>query len=161
MRQFYLLCDGALFLLLDILLFEQSNWFTDQIRDNPESILIQNRSSHESIRREKNDGQKESLIYLRSLCTPASSRKEKCPFRVPLKSEKSTDVQWGVRNYPSSSFFKRGREGARYCVCILRGNRRSYRRRRYAVYSSGVIPGKIWRRCSLLFSRKKDGHTKG
>lgn len=62
-------------------------------------------------------------------------------------------------SYPS--FFGQGREEARYCVCILRGNRRRpcRRRRRYAVYSSGVIPRKIWRRCSLLFSRKKDGHA--
>lgn len=61
-------------------------------------------------------------------------------------------------------FFARGREGARYRVCILRGNRPRLRRcsssrcrrrrrsrsrcRRYGVYSSGVIPRKIWRRAA-------------
>lgn len=119
--------------------------------NKPESVFIQNSYSHESICRKKKKTRKEEEnppIYLRSLCTPTSSKPTKRKGEVSLSSvsEKSTDVQWGVRDY--LHFFGQGREEARYCVCILRGNRRRpyrrrpYRRCRYAVYSTGVIPGK-------------------
>lgn len=133
--------------------------------NKPESVFIQNSYSHESIcrkkKKKKNDKEEENPIYLRSLCTPTSSKPTKKKGEVSLSSvsEKSTDVQWGVRDY--LHFFGQGREEARYCVCILRGNRRRpyrrrpYRRCRYAVYSTGVIPGKYGAVAACYFLVRK------